>query len=80
LGLAAPAWFSTARWARQRRFAGKLFSARNGKPTFKNIVEPVAQNDSWKRREHPSSVREFNSGPDNRKNELDERFERRSYL
>lgn len=43
LGIAASAWLSTARWAGQQRFVGRLFSARNGKPTFKNIVEPVAQ-------------------------------------
>jgi hypothetical protein len=41
--LATFAWLSTARWARQSRFAGRLFSARNGEQIFKSVAEPAAQ-------------------------------------
>jgi hypothetical protein len=42
-GLATFAWHSTARWAKQSVFAGRIFSARNGEQIFKSVAEPAAQ-------------------------------------
>jgi hypothetical protein len=41
--LATVAWHSTARWAKQSGFAGRLFSVRNREQIFKSVAEPAAQ-------------------------------------